>query len=299
MNFYTLQQHLVAMIGAAYPEDLHEADRSQVKSVINQMYRHCYLPTDGLRPPWAKVPFQLNTRAPFTATIHLVEGMTDFAILNTQVEFKNAFVGSSMVYGRRVSRIASVVPGDSRGYLATPSGVTGDFSVTVYSQSMVLPERTVDVDAEVYLGGGIHVAPLGSHILLQPRHHMNPGEYYEFGEVGDPCQYSVDTVALGGDMSPRLVVYPWPTREYAINGNANVAPKLLVDDDDIPLLPGDCVTDCLLPMARAKYAEVSPRYNAGNLNLLKLDRDEATKRIRQLASVQKGSSRRLRLKLGF
>ena len=52
-SFSDIQTQLAVMVGAQSADELPPAEQAQVKSVINQMYRHCYLPVDGTRPQWA------------------------------------------------------------------------------------------------------------------------------------------------------------------------------------------------------------------------------------------------------
>jgi hypothetical protein len=296
MTFLELQKQLAVMVGAAAPTVLAVTDRTQIKQVINQMYLRCYLPIDGRRPPWAKESLQLFTREPDDIVIELIAGSDAFAVISPgKYPLVTDYVGSDIELDRYTFKLGRVATDDMR--LVGRSPVSGQFAARVFTNVIALPERVVDLDAHV-LFDGVALTPVAKE---GPMKRVEKSQTYNYVDVGGPASlvYSVDASVIDGATRPRLSLYPRPMQVGTIDCIANVAPVKLADDTDVPVLPYAAIEDCLLPMARAKFAEVSPRYNGKNLQTLQLDRQEAERQLANMASAQKGSSRRFKLRAGF
>lgn len=300
-NFQDIQAQLAVMVGAQSIDELPPAEQAQVKQVVNQMYRWCYLPPDGLRPQWSAREARLSFPAPVSPNLTLTSGSSAFT---SDVALSAANIGSIVkLPGNARSRLDSVSQDGLTGTLVTTASTTGTVGVTVYGNVSALPSDTADVEKHPLLDERI-LTPLDDR--EQERVHHTTTE--DFGihdlktgmmEVSRPHHYYVDETIVNNEVLPRLAVYPIPDKLYEVSVRVNIAPAALVDDTDVPLLPVDVVDDVLIPMARAKFAEITPRYNSQNIPHLIADRKDAEKRLRSLAQKQKGRRRRMVIRTGY
>lgn len=288
MNFLEIQKQLSVMVGAASPAQLTVQDGNQIKQVINQMYSRCYMPTDGRRPAWAKQAYQLFTRKPYTAQVDFTAG-SDLITITEAGEFPMTagYAGSDLQVGKYTFHLSTVTD-EVSGRIAEMSPISGIHTVTFHSNVIELPEGFIDVDGRVLMDGK----------ELAPEKHEGPGPYLPVNGYPETC-YTIDSSLIGGTTKPRLRLFPSPSGSSVVELVAHTAPKPLVADTDVPVMPARAIDECLVPMARTKYAEVSPRYNGKNIRTLQQDRAEAEALLAHLASAQKGSSRRMRLRTTY
>ena len=300
-SFSDIQTQLAVMVGAQSAEELPPAEQAQIKQVINQMYRHCYLPVDGSRPQWSTREANLVFAAPKGASLTLTAGSNTFTS-DTYINPDNA--GSLVLLpNKQRSRLDEVASDGLSGTLTTTATASGAAGVTVYGNVAALPTDTADVEKHPSMGERI-LTPLDDREQERVHHTLTE----DFGmhqiktgvmEVAEPHHYYVDETMVGGVVRPRLAVYPLPDVSYTVSVRINISPAALVDDADEPLLPLDVVDDILVPMARAKFAEITPRYNSQNIQFLVADRKDAEKRLKHLAQKQKGRTRRILLRTGY
>jgi hypothetical protein len=288
MTFYELQKQLAVMVGANLPETLPTVEHEQVKYTINQMYRFCYLPPEGRRPPWSRQSVTIHTEGRKTTTLNVIGDTRDFVDVSGRWIWSDKFIGATVKMDGRTYNLESLNVGENAGTFTDSIAKTGIFSAEVFQNALKLPDRTADVDAVVVAG----------NTKLEPYASENPLDLNLY-QGNEPSHYYVDSTLIAGNPGPRLYILPAPINPVSISLRVNVSPALLVNDDDKPILPADAITDCLLPLARAKYAEISPRYNAKNLQSLRDDRNEAERKLRSFSSVQKGRTMKIKLKQGF
>ena len=104
-NFGDIQTQLAVMVGAQSADELPPAEQAQVKQVINQMYRHCYLPVDGTRPQWSTREANLNFAGPKSAGLTLTAGSNSFTS-NAYINPDNA--GSMVFYLIRSGAVSTL-----------------------------------------------------------------------------------------------------------------------------------------------------------------------------------------------
>jgi hypothetical protein len=319
-DFLELQDQLAVMVGAASVLDLPDVEQRQVKSIINQAYRTCYSPVNGYRPEWAKLVIGLDLPAAISIDVVMEKGSKNFSFTYTGPSgdlLVSDYVGSIMRFGSETSRLASV-PTASTGTMVTPASADRTGSCTVHVHSHVLPDNVVDVDPYPELIGHGPLAPMSDKQEIKFRsnfgYDFSPEAVYGGGNVpkfifhggseyqfGNPLFYHIEDTQFETDvlLAPRFVVYPLPDKATQIRLTANIMPVSLEDDDDVPRLPTSAMHDILLPIARSKYAEISPRYNSENIKFLVEDRREAERRLNTMANRQKQQGRRITLRAGY
>jgi hypothetical protein len=305
-NFLEIQEQLAVMVGAQSVDELPPGEQSQIKMIINQMYRWCYLPPDGSRPRWSAREVHLTFPAPMSIIMERTAGSTVFSTMSNNSVVPSALPEANIggvieLPGGKHTRLDSVTL--TGGTTLAKAGVTEIVSATFYSSVCALPADTADVEKH----------PLCDDRILLPMDDREQERVFhtiteDFGlhkvragavSKGQPYHYYIDETIINNEILPRFAVYPLPDKAYEVLVRANVTPATLVGDTERPLLPLDVVEDCLVPMARAKFAEVTPRYNSKNLQHLIADRKDAEKRLKSFAQKQKGRNRRMLMRVGY
>lgn len=250
---------LAALLSQRSIEHLPPNELQQVRSVLADAYRECFIRPDGTRSRWSEQPITITLRAPTDLTVSLIEGST--LISSPSVALNNLEAGSMLnIAGHQVEYAGKTAGGSD--HLAGPWFLeSGTYSATFFHSCVELPSGAIDVLDNVIVRGGDALEPLG------------------FGEIdgraipsGTPTHYKVDpsTIAPGGEYPERAAIrlrfFPLPAAPArSVSLSIAFAPDGLPDDlTTSPLLPAAAVDDILLPIARAKLISVSKRYTGAN-----------------------------------
>lgn len=299
-DFGDLQLSLARLSGRPTADDLDD-DLDLAKQVINEAYLECYLPVDGVRPPWAKKPFGVRFRAPVTAPIGVTQGSKVFTGYTPQTDTP----GSVVRIGQRFYTYAGL-NGSNQEFVEPVIEETGTVSATFYHNSHPLDAKAVQVHGAPELLDFGPLSPMNSRREelfhrasfsddFQPSagsggqgHGFNWGWAGATYEIGQPEFYRADAASLLPDSAyaVRFVVYPVPDRICAISFEAWFLPSRLVNSTDLPRMPGDKVMELLLPIARFEWAATYKKYAGDNLDGLALKAKQARAQLRTLCTTQ-------------
>jgi len=175
----------------------------------------------------------------------------------------------------------------------------GIVSASILSCVAPLPVRVVNVFGKPELVGRGQLAPLaGAEGEIDARASWPGPDFYTLAGApsgifrrpitwtswteGEPYFYHVVETTLPYG----LAVYPLPEKAYSVNLRVGIIPDPLEADSDVPSLPGDCIEDILLPIARFLTASSSKRFSGANIQGLKSGHDTALARLRVMAAPQ-------------
>lgn len=303
-----LRLDCASLLGVNAFASLPAAEQAQVDALINEAYRECFLTPEGKRPRWSERYVSYVMHAPVTFTATLTNGLKTMAS-PTGITMSADYAGSVIKIGTTYYTYAgkdATSPTPLDVLLEPWDGTTGVTTCVFYYSSYVLPVEAIDLCDEPEVLGVGRLSPMtGRGQEIRNREYTSDNFIPESGgrwplypalsteyQAGTPVFYFIDSASLHPADTfvarHRFTVYPLPdTVSRTIRMRANIVPAAMTTSTEVPVLPGNAVTDILLPIARAKVAQVITRFNGNNKSDLIAQGRVAHAKLDTLASPQK------------
>lgn len=298
-DFLDLQTNLAALAGRPSAADLDE-DLPLCKQVLNEALLECYRPVDNRAPEWARKRITLQFAAPATITL----GVTQGSRIVTGYAFPDSCVGSVVAIG---SRFYTYAGKDGSNYMLVEPAleVTASYSATLHHNSQPLdvliaevlgaPDRMgfgplspmTDLETELKyrsnIAGDFQPTPGAGYYGVQQATYG--GSAYP---LGDPLYYRIESEQLldSAAITHRFITLPLSYVAFNVSFRAQVFPKAMSADADVPLLLGNLVKTVLLPIAREKWGVIYKKYTGLNQQFLIREGDKAREILAQARCAQ-------------
>lgn len=316
-DFLTLQNQLALMVGADTVRQLPLNEQVQIQKCINEAYTSCYVPEDGLRPPWASQHFAVRLHGASELEVTVTKGGTEIVSPDyVDVDPDFLYAGSLVKIGD--NHYTRTGQGEAPAFqvLEPVQEADGTYTATFYFNSFRLDAQAIDVIEKPELAGEGVLSPMdgkGNELLYRSLvvgdFHAKPSMGYQHNvqfnspmislDVGRPIFYFVDSASYTGAFQYLFGVYPIPYESRLIRFRANIVPLPLEEDDDLPVLPPNMVDTVLLPIATYRYCSRTRRYNGDNRSFLRDDAQRAQQRLRSFRTGQKNRGARLSIRNGY
>ena len=172
---------------------------------------------------------------------------------------------------------------------------TGTYQATIWHNSYVLPATSVELEfGPLVLGWGL-LRPMNGRVEEVKWRQITYGDFWQptpFGvgqmtsinwpggvsnPTGTPIFYYIDdsTLVPNAPIASRMIIWPLPTQLTTVQYQAWVTPLELTADADLPIMPANLITRCLLPLCRERWALIYKKYTGGNQAALIKEGDRA------------------------
>lgn len=316
-NLKALRTDLARLLGSSYEEAAADGEFDFLDTCINSAYRRMFMDLEGRRPPWSETTISAHFLAPMTATWTLTKG-------STEIDLQGGDEPSADHVGSYVE-----IDGDHYMYagkddievhhLVEPFlGESGARTIKMFHNSFRLPAESIELcEVPEAIGVGMLHPLYGKEAEIRYRglltNDFSPrsgigNSFVHFiqvhglrPQVGSPFWYYVDAANVMPVFTPglRMVIYPLPDKAYSVRVRANILPKPLESESDVPRLPADVIDEILLPKARLECAGNAKQYNGRNLEFLAAKDREADMRLNSIINPQRRKGGRLRLRSGW
>jgi len=284
-DFGWLQLQLAFMAGRNTVAELDNnpnvpSDSLLAGQCVNEAYFDCYMNPGGKRPGWALQGAGIQYVAPVSGSVVVTQGLNTFsALAGVTAAMAGSVINIGAGYYTLASTTSTVEP------IAEPSGSQG---FTLYHNSYVLPATSVEFEyGPLVLGWGL-LRPMNGRVEAVKWRQITYGDFWSptpFGvgqmtsinwpggvsnPTGTPIFYYIDdsVLAPGAAIASRIVIWPLPLQLTTVEYRAWVTPTELVNSADLPIMPANLITRCLLPIARERWAKVYKKYTGGNVQFL-------------------------------
>jgi hypothetical protein len=172
---------------------------------------------------------------------------------------------------------------------------TGSYSALFYHNSHVLPAADIELQfGPLVLGWGL-LRPMNGRVEAVKWRQITYGDFWSptpFGvgqmtsinwpggvsqPTGTPIFYYIDNSAMqpAAPTTCRLVIWPLPTQLTTVQYEGWIMPVELSADGDLPIMPANLITRCLLPLCRERWVMNYKKYTGGNQQMIIANADKA------------------------
>lgn len=255
---------------------------------VNEAYLDCYSPSPGgKRPGWALQEGGCQFVGTVTGSTTVTQGLTTIGAL---AGVTSVMIGSVINIGAGFYVLASLT-----STVEPIAEATGSQAFTLYHNSYVLPANIIELEyGPLVLGWGL-LRPMNGRVEEVKWRQITYGDFWSptpFGvgqmtsinwpggvsnPTGTPIFYYINNAVLSptAAIANRMVIWPLPLQLTTVQFSGWVMPTEMTADADLPILPANLITRCLLPIAREKWSACYKKYTGENQQLLSKQADAA------------------------